>query len=241
MLGLLAVVAGITLTVRTKHGEVVIALNDPTAKVDVTVDGERIELTGLDKPLTLTVGEHGLAVNGPDFDTVTRSFTVKRGEKQVVKVTLKPKALAARAESTPKKLTPAPAADGFISLFNGKDLTGWKVYPDGTGKWKVEDGVLVGRGPASHLFSERGDYKNFHFRVEAKINDKGNSGQYFRTKFGPRLPQRLRGADQRHARRPGQDRQPVSRRPADGSARRSRRSQVLTRRRTSPTSGSRRR
>src|SRR5690348_17053521 len=40
---------------------------------------------------------------------------------------------------------PAPAdekgkdsKDGWVQLFNGKDLTGWKVYPSGTGKWKVE-------------------------------------------------------------------------------------------------------
>src|SRR5439155_299779 len=40
----------------------------------------------------------------------------------------------------------------------------------------------------SHLFSERDDYKDFHFRIEAKISDKGNSGQYFRTEFGPGYP-----------------------------------------------------
>ncbi|MCS6851910.1 MAG: DUF1080 domain-containing protein [Gemmataceae bacterium] len=77
---------------------------------------------------------------------------------------------------------------GFVSLFNGKDLTGWKVYPEGTGNWKVEDGAIVGSGPASHLFSERGDYQNFHFRIEAKINDGGNSGQYFRAQFGKGFP-----------------------------------------------------
>lgn len=80
------------------------------------------------------------------------------------------------------------AGSGWVSLFNGKNLTGWKVYPKGTGGWKVEDGAIVGRGPASHLFSERGDFRNFHFRVEAMINDKGNSGQYFRTQFGPGFP-----------------------------------------------------
>jgi hypothetical protein len=82
-----------------------------------------------------------------------------------------------------------PKHDGdWVQLFNGKDLTGWKVYPSGTGNWKVEDGVLVGSGPASHLFSDRDDYENFHYRAEAKINDKGNSGQYFRTRFGPGFP-----------------------------------------------------
>lgn len=109
-----------------------------------------------------------------------------------------------------------------VQLFNGKDLTGWKIHPmpskqitqvfakaqvndkekgskvvgyDGKltdGKvvplWRVEEGILIGSGPASHLFSERGDYVNFTYTVEAMINDKGNSGQYFRTAFGPNFP-----------------------------------------------------
>jgi hypothetical protein len=115
-------------------------------------------------------------------------------------------------------LAPPLTADEqtWVKLFNGKDLTGWKLHPkpsaaitevipkekDGkviaymgklkNGKvvplWRVEDGILIGSGPASHLFSERGDYQNFRYRVEARINDKGNSGQYFRTQFGPGFP-----------------------------------------------------
>jgi hypothetical protein len=105
--------------------------------------------------------------------------------------------------------------EGWVQLFNGKDLTGWKMVPNPGGGikdlkkkevdgkvmafeatvggktiplWRVEDGMIVGGGPASHLFSERGDYTDFHYRVEAKINDKGNSGQYFRTKFEGGFP-----------------------------------------------------
>jgi hypothetical protein len=106
--------------------------------------------------------------------------------------------------------------DGWVPLFNGKDLTGWKMVdpPSGNFKsvqaranadakvvayvgtlkdgkeetlWRVEDGLLIGAGTASHLFSEE-EYEDFHYRVEAKINDKGNSGQYFRTRFGPGFP-----------------------------------------------------
>jgi hypothetical protein len=54
--------------------------------------------------------------------------------------------------------------------------------------WHVEDGLLIGSGPASHLFSDRDDYTNFRYRVVAMINDHGNSGQYFRTQFGPGFP-----------------------------------------------------
>ncbi len=108
--------------------------------------------------------------------------------------------------------------EGWIQLFNGKDLTGWKIPnpPSGNFKdvkeiknddgkviafvgitkkdgkeitlWQVKDGMIVGGGPASHLFTEI-EADNFRYRVEAKINDKGNSGQYFRTKFGPDFPQ----------------------------------------------------
>jgi 3-keto-disaccharide hydrolase/tetratricopeptide repeat protein len=78
---------------------------------------------------------------------------------------------------------------GWVQLFNGKDLTGWKTHPKNPGDWSVEDGVLVGKGKqTSHLFSERGDYENFHYRIEAKISDKGNSGQYFRAEFAPGFP-----------------------------------------------------
>jgi hypothetical protein len=77
---------------------------------------------------------------------------------------------------------------GWVELFNGKDLTGWKTHPKDRAKWEVKDGVLIGTGPTGHLFSERGDYQNFRYRVEAMINDHGNSGQYFRTRFEPGFP-----------------------------------------------------
>jgi hypothetical protein len=76
----------------------------------------------------------------------------------------------------------------FVPLFDGKTLNGWEVYPSGVGRWKVEDGAIVGSGPASHLFTKRDDYTDFHLRAEVSINDKGNSGMYFRTKFGPGFP-----------------------------------------------------
>ncbi|MFO0824245.1 MAG: DUF1080 domain-containing protein [Gemmataceae bacterium] len=106
--------------------------------------------------------------------------------------------------------------EGWVQLFNGKDLTGWKIPDPPSGQfkgvketknsdgkviafvgilkdgkevtlWQVKDGMIVGGGPASHIFSEV-EAEDFKYRVEAKINDKGNSGQYFRTKFGPGFP-----------------------------------------------------
>ncbi len=74
----------------------------------------------------------------------------------------------------------------WVQLFNGKDLTGWKSHPDQPGDWQVKGGILVGRATQApgHLFSERGDFENFHFRVEAKLNESGDSGQIFRCEYG---------------------------------------------------------
>jgi hypothetical protein len=73
---------------------------------------------------------------------------------------------------------------GFVPLFNGKDLSSWKTHPKQPGEWRVKDGVLTGSGAVSHLFTERGDFKDFHLRAEVRVNEDGNSGIYFRTPFG---------------------------------------------------------
>ena len=83
-----------------------------------------------------------------------------------------------------------PEEPGWAPLFNGKDLTGWKTHPSQPGDWQVEKGALVGRGPkASHLFSERADFRDFHLRVETKLTEKGKSAVYVRSPFS--LPARV--------------------------------------------------
>jgi serine/threonine protein kinase/FKBP-type peptidyl-prolyl cis-trans isomerase/formylglycine-generating enzyme required for sulfatase activity len=88
-----------------------------------------------------------------------------------------------------KESTPSLAADGFVPLLNGKDLTGWKTHPSQPGNWRVVNGILTGSGPSvSHLYTDRGNYENFHLRLETRVNDGGNSGVYFRAPFGPTFP-----------------------------------------------------
>ena len=68
------------------------------------------------------------------------------------------------------------------SLFNGKDLTGWKIY--GSEKWYVEDGLLVCEsGPKKeygYLATDK-HYKNFDLKVEFLQESNGNSGVFFRS------------------------------------------------------------
>lgn len=67
-----------------------------------------------------------------------------------------------------------------VSLFNGKDLSGWKIH--GTEKWYVENGELICEsGPDKqygYLVSER-DFKNFELKVEFNQESNGNSGVFF--------------------------------------------------------------
>jgi hypothetical protein len=73
----------------------------------------------------------------------------------------------------------------WARLFNGKDLEGWKTHPDQPHGWAVEDGLLTGRSAEgnSHLFSERGDFGDFHLRAEARTNAVGNGGIYLRVPY----------------------------------------------------------
>ena len=125
-------------------------------------------------------------------------------------------ALAALALATPVAFAADEKKDEFTQLFNGKDFTGWKLPdpPAGNFKgyttkknddgkvveyigidkadkevtlWKIVDGLIVGGGPMSHLFTET-EAEDFTVRVEVKINDKGNSGLFFRAGFRPGVP-----------------------------------------------------
>jgi uncharacterized protein (TIGR03067 family) len=69
---------------------------------------------------------------------------------------------------------------GWVSLFNGKDLTGWAPLAEQPGTWQVTDGVLVGSGGPGHLYSVRGDYQNFRLRAEVAIGKGADADVYVR-------------------------------------------------------------
>ena len=91
--------------------------------------------------------------------------------------------LACLTLSAASSSSKAPAEDKWVSLFDGKTLSDWTPVPlaGQTTKWEVKDGVIEGSGGQSMLYSPRGDYQNFKYRAEVKINDGGNSGMYVRT------------------------------------------------------------
>lgn len=78
------------------------------------------------------------------------------------------------------------ADDGWIDLFNGRDLEGWKAS-EKPGTFRVEDGVLIVHGPRSHLYymGEVGnhDFVNFEWRCSVLTKPGANSGMYFHTEW----------------------------------------------------------
>ena len=84
---------------------------------------------------------------------------------------------------------PEPDADGWYSLFNGKDLSGWKKSKENEDTFKVVDGVIVARGPRCHLFYvgpvKDANFKNFEWKCEVLTKPHANSGMYFHTKYQP--------------------------------------------------------
>src|SRR5215472_3909440 len=78
------------------------------------------------------------------------------------------------------------AGDGWIELFNGRTLDGWR--PGGNkDSWKVVNGQLAADGPPSHLFYtgpvRNAMFRNFELEVEAMARPLCNSGVYFHTKY----------------------------------------------------------
>ena len=76
---------------------------------------------------------------------------------------------------------------GFISLFDGKSLKGWKKAEENPESWQVKEGQLVCEGERCHLFydGELAPLKNFHFKAEVMTTPGSNAGIYFHTKYQP--------------------------------------------------------
>ena len=75
-------------------------------------------------------------------------------------------------------VSPVNAKPEWISLFNGKDLSGWFVH--GKAKWFVQDGILVGEGGMGHIYTDA-ICTDFEAKGMFRISgDRTNSGFYFR-------------------------------------------------------------
>ena len=80
-------------------------------------------------------------------------------------------------------LAQAPQESGWVSLFNGKDLTGWKN--NGQEKWVAEHGTIYCESTANkygYLTTEK-TYKDFDLRLKFRGEAEGNSGVFLHAKI----------------------------------------------------------
>ena len=92
---------------------------------------------------------------------------------------------AAHAQRAPRPKLPG---EDWVSLFNGKDLTGWVKV--GNEKWDVEDAEIHGVAVTKaygYLQTEK-TYKDFHMTLRFKCVGDGNSGVFFHVGFKPGTP-----------------------------------------------------
>ena len=76
----------------------------------------------------------------------------------------------------PTGLTPEEAQDGFVSIFNGKNLKGWVGLNGNTDSYYAKDGLLICKDLGKeHIFTEK-EYANFILRLEIKLDSGSNNG-----------------------------------------------------------------
>lgn len=75
---------------------------------------------------------------------------------------------------------------GWISLFDGKTLNGWK-FSEKPGTFSVDNGSIKVAGPRSHLYYDgpimNHNFKNFEVKAQVMTTPGSNSGFYFQTAY----------------------------------------------------------
>lgn len=81
----------------------------------------------------------------------------------------------------------ALAEEGFVSIFNGKDLTGWKSNEEVPGAFTVEEGAIKVSNGRAHLFymgeDGKASFTDFELKLKVKTTPGANGGVYFHTEF----------------------------------------------------------
>lgn len=81
---------------------------------------------------------------------------------------------------------PSFAQDGWVSLFNGTNLDGWKVGENAS-SFSIVDGAIQISGPRAHLFYEgpvkNHMFKNFEFKATVMTKPGSNSGIFIHTAY----------------------------------------------------------
>lgn len=84
------------------------------------------------------------------------------------------------------RLTPDEISEGWLRLFDGSTLFGWK--PNSSAAWTVAEGEIRTDGSAGGLLVTTTPFANYELRCDYQLADGGNSGVFLRTPFEPTNP-----------------------------------------------------
>ena len=165
----------------------------------VPLDGARIEKDRLvltRKHSSQRKDASGKTINQVSFETITASL-----DGDVLKLTsVQPRLNGQgqdKADFTGRREPPVPPAPDLsqvkfgdpVQLFNGKDLTGWRLTdPNAISGWSAKDGLLVNEAlqeegkPHKNYGNLRTDreFEDFNLTLEVRVAKGGNSGVYLR-------------------------------------------------------------
>lgn len=146
-----------------------------------------------------TLGHDATAMSGLGFQITLQRGTEWAATGKVTLPEIDATVLTAAEASTAEPGTPIASssidfdsppdlqADGWKSIFNGQDLTGWS-QKNGTATYRVEEGVVIGKtavgSPNSFMCSEE-DYGDFELTFEVKVDPGLNSGVQIRSQSKP--------------------------------------------------------
>lgn len=88
-------------------------------------------------------------------------------------------ATALYADDTDNILSDKEKGEGYILLFNGKDLQGWHRPSDGYGGWHVKEGSLCLSKGGGMIYADK-KYGDFVLKVDFKLTKGCNSGVFLR-------------------------------------------------------------
>lgn len=95
----------------------------------------------------------------------------------------------AAAERDPNRLTAEEVADGWVALFDGATLFGWRPS-DARTAWRVADDAIVADDGPRGLLLTTSEFADFELRCRVKVAAGGNSGLFLRTLPQPADPAR---------------------------------------------------
>jgi hypothetical protein len=170
------------------------------------LDDKPVTADELSRPMELKPNKYVLVVKRDAAIVKRYALTVTGGRRPGIAaedITPRPEVAAAppkkggnpeppAAKKEPDSAPKVPAAeDGFVPLFNGKDLTGWSVEHGDPGRWTVTDGLIVGKPPvadhANYILSKQ-DFADFELRLEFFLEPGSTGAVALRAIPGEKMP-----------------------------------------------------